>query len=52
MYIDESYARLRGRLYERILLKDSYRENGKVKKGRSEIFRIVQSKKLQRLNLA
>ena len=32
MYIDESYARLRGKLYKRTLLRESYRQDGKVKK--------------------
>jgi transposase len=32
MYIDESYAWLRGKRYKRILLRESYRQDGKVKK--------------------
>jgi transposase len=32
MYIDESYAWLRGKRYKRTLLRESYRQDGKVKK--------------------
>lgn len=32
MYTDESYTRLWGKLYKRILLKEPYRDDGKVEK--------------------